>query len=464
MNTYQPSLNECPLRYQAIHRPDGVAMMLDQQPVSFLVLAYWVEQCLHYYQSVGIKKNQHIAVITTDSLHTLVIALACLRGEWVFCPINPAFPALQKQQYAERIDASLVTHSAEIDFDPDITVRTKIEPIEINPEYVSHLIATSGTSGAPKAVAHCYRSHFVSAIGSAEKLPITISDSWLLSLPLFHVGGFAILVRCLLAGATIVCFRNKQPLHTMLQQVPVTHLSLVNTQLFRLLEQKIDFYQQGVRFILLGGGVASPLLVERVQHQGVKLLTTYGMTEMASQVCTGEPVFTGLGVTSGEVLPARELRLSNSGEILLRGDTLSPGYYQQGNLISLTDDKGWFHSGDKGQWHNSQLLVCGRIDNMLISGGENIHPEEVEQALLTLPEIVQAVVVSTPHHEFGCRPVAFVQTVDGLLNEIFIKKRLAGQIAKFKIPDSIWLFPAQAVSAGIKIDRRFFQQLVKAPV
>ncbi|ELU09806.1 hypothetical protein CAPTEDRAFT_114256, partial [Capitella teleta] len=332
------------------------------------------------------------------------------------------------------------------------------------PEDIYDLIATSGTTGIPKAVAHSYKNHYFSALGSMHTLPLSYGDTWLLSLPLFHVGGLAIVMRCLLAGATMTLLDNKPERKLNLDEVLVrhrlTHLSLVNTQLFRLIQSGLSLYDVGVRYILLGGGVASPRLLEKVKAQGVSVLTTYGMTEMASQICTGEPLFTDSGVTSGAVLPWREVRLSD-GEILVRGETLAKGYYESGAITSLSDSRGWFHTGDKGLWFNGQIQICGRMDNMLISGGENIHPEEIEQALLTLPEIVQAVVVSMADPEFGMRPVAYVQTVDGTLNEPFTKERLAGKIAKFKVPVHVRLFPEQIAESGIKINRRFFQALLE---
>lgn len=464
MNIPEPEINECPLRFHAIHRPGVTAIRVDKQPVTFGQLDAMVEKCRLQYQAQGINTGNHFAVVTRDPLYTVVTALACLRSGWVFCPINPAFPKEQREQYVERIEAVLVVgHGRVGNNDAELPGQslpeTNLQPLSVNPEQVMSLVATSGTSGIPKAVAHCYRNHYVSAMGSKAQIPLKVNDRWLMSLPLFHVGGFAIVLRCLLAGAEMVCFRDKLPLHSILKEVPVTHLSLVNTQLFRLLEKGIDFAGSGVRYILLGGGIASPTLVEKVRRQNVQLLTTYGLTEMASQVTTGTPLFLPEGVTSGEVLPGRQLAISDGHEILVRGDTLAMGYFQKGKLQPLTDGNGWYHTGDKGQWHNNQLRVCGRIDNMFISGGENIHPEEVEQALLSLPEIVQAVVVPVPDEEFGERPIAYIQTVDGNLDVADTKKRLAARIAGFKIPDYISLFPAEAANIGIKVNRRYFQKL-----
>ena len=180
------------------------------------------------------------------------------------------------------------------------------------------------------------------------------------------------------------------PLGKRLESTGISHISLVNTQLHRLMSlEQCDLTETGLKCILLGGGYASAKLVEDVRSQGVRVLTTYGMTEMSSQVCTGIPEFSGAGVTSGEVLPYRQLRLSGDNEILVRGETLSAGYFDQGRIKSIVDSDGWYHTGDLGSLESGQLKVIGRIDNMLISGGENIHPEEIEQALLAIDDILQ---------------------------------------------------------------------------
>ncbi|WP_257296078.1 o-succinylbenzoate--CoA ligase [Endozoicomonas sp. YOMI1] len=466
MKTIFPELQYCPLRYRAIYQSTCIAIQLEEGSVTFRLLDEWVDECCRVYRDKGMRAGNRLLFVTRKTLDTVIVALACLRSQWVFCPVNPAFPEAQTSGYRDRIGAKLVADSAGIRFHRHFSAmgprsESNLQPIKIIAEAVYDLIATSGTTGIPKAVAHSYKNHYYSALGSMHTLPLTYGDTWLLTLPLFHVGGLAIVMRCLLAGITMVLFERRLPLNDMLTRQRLTHLSLVNTQLFRLIQPGLSLYDLGVRYILLGGGVASPRLVEAVKAQGVTVLTTYGLTEMASQVCTGEPLFTGNGVTSGAVLPWREIRLTEEGEIQVRGETLAEGYFQHGEVTPLPGTRGWFNTGDKGCWYGDQLQVCGRMDNMLISGGENIHPEEIEQALLAFPEIVQAVVVAMTDPEYGKRPVAYVQTVDGALNEPFTKERLAGKIAKFKVPVHIRLFPEQIAESGIKINRRFFQALLE---
>ena len=456
-----PPLICCPLRYRAIHQPMRTAIQLEQGAVSFLQLDARVESCCRFYSKNGLKKGDRLLVTTHQPLNTIVTALACLRSQWVFCPLNPVFPEAQKDAYQQRIQVRLQGRT--ISFTKRCAPPAKnLQPIKIAASEVYTLIATSGTSGVPKAVAHSYQNHYFNALGAMQAHPLMVDDNWLLSLPLFHVGGLAIVFRCLLAGATMTLFERKLPLVEMLKRQRLSHLSLVNTQLYRLVQSKLSLFDFGVRNILLGGGIASPTLVSAVKEQGIAILTTYGMTEMASQICTGEPVFIEGGVTSGMVLPKRRVSLSESGEILVCGEPLAKGYYDHGKLTPIVDGRGWFHTGDRGRWVGDQLQVLGRMDNMIISGGENIHPEEIEQALLSLPNIVQAVVVARRHQEFGQRPVAFLQTSDGILNTEKIREGLAHKIAKFKVPDEIHSLPEQAAASGIKINRHNLQKLVSS--
>ncbi len=470
----------CPLRERALASPRQCLVQLAGQhyagvitsQVSAALLDTWVEQYRHALRDQGVKKDDRLMVLTTCSLDTIILMVACLRSQIIFCPLNPLFPEKRIVEYGRNIGASwLVSGGEQVDkavgcmivvSRPAKAVEARIpeKKLTIDAETVMDLVATSGTTGVPKAVAHSYYNHFYSAVGSQQVIPLTGNDSWLLSLPLFHVGGLAIVFRSLLAGACMWLYQKTVPLSHFLKKASITHLSLVNTQLYRLLEiESADLFGLGVRYILLGGGVASPGLVKKAQSQGVRVLTTYGMTEMSSQVCTGEPVFNKTTVSSGSVLSYRELRLAADGEILVKGKPLALGYYKEGSLIPFVDNEGWYHTGDRGEWFAGQLLVKGRMDNMMISGGENIHPEEIEQALMGLPEIIQAVVVAVGNKEFGQRPIAYVQTTSGLLDELFTKHQLEGKIAKFKIPDRVLLFPESDVYSGIKVNRRLFQQL-----
>ncbi|MGI9275559.1 MAG: o-succinylbenzoate--CoA ligase [Endozoicomonas sp.] len=463
----------CPLRANALERPDAFALIVNQEPVSYALLDSWVEQYRLVLVNEGLKEGDRLLVLAENPVKIIVSLLACLRSRWVFCPLNPAFPATKIADYCVRISArhllctspemvlpeELIAHKGPL-LEPDRSLQPG-KSIDLDLTIVCDLVATSGTTGTPKAVAHSLGNHIASARASQAKIPLNTEDSWLLSLPLFHVGGLGVIYRCLLHGARMVIDTRKKPLDDILVNQKVTHVSLVNTQLYRLLRSDpFDLRETSLKCILLGGGVAIPTLVRKVQDAGVRILTTYGMTEMSSQVCTGEPEFIGSGVTSGEVLPHCEVTIGSSGEILVCGQSLCLGYFYQGAVRSVSDKSGWYHTGDKGEWVGNQLKVTGRLDNMFISGGENIHPEEIEQALLSIEGVEQAVVVAGHDEKFGQRPFAFIQYSEGEFEEDVIKQRLKPWLPRFKIPDSIKLLPPSVFRNTLKPDRQYLQELI----
>ena len=477
------TLTECPLRKIALAAPDCTVIQVNDRSVSALQLDAWVES--YRRQSASrLSTGDRLLVVVQDKLETVVIILACLRSGLVYCPVNPVFPESRILDYAGNIGAKV--YVSDTGFKPGSLVQVGRPAlsargvavdsmIDVDRKVTVDLIPTSGTTGVPKAVAHCLDNHLFSARGSAAVIELTQGDGWLLSLPLFHVGGFSIVIRCLIAGACILIDKQGLPLSRLLKAMPVTHVSLVNTQLQQIVQgdNRIDLAKTRLKSILLGGGVASAPLVRAVQEKNIQILTTYGMTEMSSQVCTGIPQFTPEGVTSGAVLPYLRVKIASDGEILVAGEPLCQGYYfsskDGSRVVPVVDAEGWFHTGDLGEWVEQQILILGRKDNMLISGGENIHPEEIEQALLACEGVTLAVVVAVTDAKFGQRPLAFVEMVNGTVNEPVMKNRLAGKIAQFKMPDRIIPLPkelppelvGQKLFVGIKPNRRLLQELAR---
>ncbi|QFT09230.1 o-succinylbenzoate--CoA ligase [Vibrio sp. THAF190c] len=305
---------------------------------------------------------------------------------------------------------------------------------------LASIVFTSGSTGNPKAVAHTAKQHIASATGLLEHFKFGSDDTWLLSLPMYHVSGLAIFYRWLLAGATL-----KVGTQGLEQDIDgCTHVSLVATQLRRLLDSECPL---SLSHVLLGGSHISNQLAQEANQRGIKTWLGYGMTEAASTV-TAKPV--DESNTTGFVLPQRRVRVDD-GRIYIAGETLASGYYYQGNLTPLVDDTGWFDSKDLGQWVDDQLLIIGRADNQFISGGENIHCEEIEQALSKLSGINQAIVVPVEDREFGFRPVAIVDCVELPTKDWFCEK-LVGRLEKFKLPIEYYRMPVLD-QQGIKVSR-----------
>lgn len=342
------------------------------------------------------------------------------------------------------------------------------EMFESNPniiqnDHLATVIFTSGSSGEPKAALHTLENHFYSAIGSNQNIPFQSQDRWLLSLPLYHVGGLAILMRAFLGKGAVVIPDQDLNLLDNIKHFNPTHISLVATQLYRLLQDKKTMESlTKLKAILLGGSAIPIELIKQAVSYNLPIYTTYGSTEMASQITTTN-IQDKIDVlpSSGKLLKHRQLKLMEDGEILVKGKTLFKGYIEKGKIKAGRDNYGWFHTGDLGKLDkHGYLTILGRKDNVFISGGENIQPEEIEKYLCQIKGIIQAVVVPIEDKEFGARPVAFIKTIDDrLIKPECILNNLKEKIARFKIPDHFFPFPASFPQNNIKMNRDYFKAL-----
>ncbi len=266
-------------------------------------------------------------------------------------------------------------------------------------EQVATLLFTSGSTAAPKVVAHSLDAHLACAHASGMRVPFGRGDRWLLSLPLCHVGGLALLFRAVVGGGTLVLPDPDERLAEALVRTRPSHLSLVAAQLRELLDHE-DAREAlaGCRQILLGGGPCPPAWLEQARELGCPIRLTYGMTEMASQVATE---------SDGRLTPVHsaKLRVDAQRQIWVCGEALFSGYLVNDQLELPLQD-GWFATGDLGRpGPTGALEIFGRLDNQFISGGENVQPEAIEAAFHARG--IEVVVVGVPGGKFGIRPVAF---------------------------------------------------------
>ena len=421
--------------------------------------------------------RRKICVCSENYEFLLLAMMAIWMREGIVVPLNPKFPPKQKEELLQKIKCDITF--SENNTRTESQFKKVIELPKLNPDSWSTIIFTSGSSGFPKAVVHTLSNHFFSALGANRIVPFKPGDRWLLSLPLFHVGGLAIFFRSLLSGSSIVIPERNKSLIQNIVKNKITHLSLVPTQLQRILKTvKGRKSLNNLKYILIGGATVPESIMEHSSKLGLKLLTTYGSTEMASQIATSSPVKTKKGwLAVGEVLPFREVRISPKNQIELRGKTLFCGYLSESGLNQPFDSQGWFESGDKGYLikknndtnlqridlvkkinssqlaaRNDYLIVTGRQDSMFISGGENIQPEEIVRILLQFPKIERAEVVAVKDHVFGQRPIAFIKSSGSAsVNElrIFLEKSLP----RFKIPELFLPWP-KFDENGLKLFRK----------
>ncbi|MEM9364436.1 MAG: o-succinylbenzoate--CoA ligase [Planctomycetota bacterium] len=404
-------------------------------------------------------EGQHVAWCPRNDLDAFLTFWALLKRGCVACPMSYRLPSTTRVRTMQRIDAQWLD---DLPFEEDATAKWKHPRVRMPSETQADalvqggtLILTSGSTGDPKAVMHTMAAHVVSATGAATAMPLGPGDRWLWSLPLFHVSGLSILVRCAVAGATVVGLKEEEKTSARyLGRQPVTHLSVVATQLRRLMEDA-TFPYDSLRTVLLGGSQIDARLVDAARRRGVNVLTTYGLTETASQVTTS--TCDGNTSASGRPLPGREVKLSGSGEILVRSATMCRGYYESGRVVSILDEQGWLHTGDRGAWtDDGELQVHGRIDNMFISGGENIYPEQIERVIRDRFDVEEVVVVPRTCESFGARPVAFVR---GTMPQDW-STQLREHLAGYEIPDEILDWPEVEAEGEMKVKRLVLQNRV----
>ena len=395
-----------------------------------------------------------VATCAKTSLDHVLFLLAALRQGALVAPISFRLPKAEAINRAHKLGASEL-HS---EFSCRAGVPPAIDRCSIAGETPALLAAgtllqTSGSIGQARVVWHDLAAHIASAEGSAFRLPLGPGCGWLLQLPLNHVSGFSIPIRCLLSGAAVV-FSDAE---NATEDEAVTHLSLVPTQLQRLLDSGAPLHR--LRAVLVGGGPISSALVERAICAGVPLHLTYGMTESASQICTTDRLLeTPAPLHSGVPLPGSEVRISQAGEIQIRGPILAKKFLgPKGLWEDLADADGWFGTGDLGTFTaEGNLVIQGRRDRLIISGGENIQPETIESLLLEMPGVRRAVVVGKPDPEFAERPVAFLA---GDFQEAEVRQFLSCRLERFAIPRSFNPWPIAVGEDLAKPDFAFFKRL-----
>ncbi|MEZ4273159.1 MAG: AMP-binding protein [Myxococcota bacterium] len=301
---------------------------------------------------------------------------------------------------------------------------------------------TSGSTAAPKLVELSTAQLFFSAMGSALRLGHGMDDRWLCCLPLHHIGGLSILWRCAWYGTTVLLhdhFSAQAVNHTIDNQ-RVTQVSLVPTMLRRLLDERHERpFPKDLRFILLGGGAADLALRERCEKLCLPVAYTWGMSETASQITTTFPGEHGAGV--GTALPFARVTISSPDtETLLVAGPLV-------HTPLTTDDTG--HIATDGNLH-----LHGRSDEVIITGGENVAPSEVEEVLTSHPAVTEAVVLGQYDDEWGQRLIAWVATpsadsFDPNALHAWCSARLAG----FKRPKHYVLCQALPRTGLGKLDR-----------
>lgn len=496
------------IAHRAAAMPRRTALVIGKSDWTFAELDSEVTMMAKKLAALGVNAGDRVAALLHNSIEMAVLPHAVLRLGATLVPLNlrlsehelawqlgDAKPRLLivDEQSRERSMSATKEHpairivSTEEQREPE---KHSIESLrrvkeshaalrsEHSADAVLAIIYTSGTTGRPKGAMLTVSNFWWSAIGSALNLGTLADDKWLACMPLFHVGGLSILLRSAIYGIAVVVHDgfDEAAVNAAIDNDGVTIVSVVAVMLERMLDQRGDVaYPHSLRCLLVGGGPAPTSLLERCEAISVPVVQTYGLTETCSQVATLSPVdaYTRHG-SAGRALYPNEIRIGaghgnaqsgDEGEILVRGPVVMAGYAGQPEATSRAIVDGWLRTGDIGRLdEDGYLYVLDRRDDLIVTGGENVYPAEVEAVLSSHPAIAEAGVIGVADATWGQRVVAIARlsslhdgaAPDSATLDAYCRLRLAG----FKIPQE-FRFVTEALprTASGKLQRSALRDL-----
>lgn len=423
--------------------PERIALIADGLELTYAELEDEATATARRLASRGVRRGSVVALELGPGARHVALVHALMKLGAVAHPLNPRRPPAERDGELVRADVALVVG------DGDVGVTEADLPLlgEHDLDAVCSLVATSGTDGGPRAVGLTYGNHLWSAVGSAFNLGVDPGDRWLCCLPLNHVGGLSIVMRSVIYGTGAVVHPgfDAERVAEALERDRVTLISLVATQLMRLLDAGVDVSRP--RAILVGGGPVPTDVLTEALGRGATVVQTYGLTEAASQVTTLAPADARRKLGSaGRPLLTTHLRIQN-GEILVQGPTVAPGF---------ADDDGWLHTGDLGRIDEEGFLyVTGRIGDVIVSGGENVIPSEIEAVLLSHPGVAEVAAVGRADSDWQEAVTAVVVPRTGSApSESELRAHCAAELSGHKVPKRFEFVTELPRSANGKVLRR----------
>ncbi len=405
----------------ARERPGHPAVVADDGALSYGELDEAAARAARRLAALGVHEGDRVATTLPPGAAFAALLHGAPRVGAVLVPLDPHLAAAGLARLHESSGARLLVDRPLEGDQAEVALRSTMDPGA--PHTVIH---TSGTTSAPKAVVLTAGNHHASARASARALGVQESDRWLCVLPLFHVGGLAILLRSAIYATTAVVHERfgADRVRSVLEHGEITLASLVSTMLHRLREAGLES-APGLRAVLLGGGPIPADLLDWARERGLPVAPTYGMTETASQIVTVPPAGALRGERSGEPLEGVQLRIAQDGEILVRGPMVAPGE---------TDADGWLHTGDLGSLDGrGRLTVAGRLKDVIVTGGENVMAGRVEEALRAHEAVVDAGVAGIADAEWGERVTAWV-VLESEVSDPELTEHCRHLLAPFEVP------------------------------
>lgn len=474
------------LTKQATLRPRTIAIeMEDGYDMTFKELE---KQSMSYAKKlagIGVKKGDHIGVLSTNSVDMIVAIHALSYIGAVVVLLNSRLTTEELTYQIEHAQIKLLLIGSgmkdqliENPFTVSMKSLQKIKALnempydlqtDIHLNETFTIMYTSGTTGLPKAVVHTYGNHWWSAIGSALNLGVHETDKWLTTLPLFHVGGLSVFLKSVIYGMPVHLLESfdEEKVTQAILHKGVTIASVVTVMVRKLMiALEENTYPDTFRCMLLGGGPASGSILQQAAKKNIPIYQSYGLTETSSQIATIQPEYalTKMGSAGKPLMPA-ELKIDDPdkngvGEIVVKGPMVTSMYYQDLHNTKKTIRNGWLWTGDLGYIDDEGFLyVKDRRSDLIISGGENVSPTEIENIIAEIERVKEVGVVGKYHPVWGEVPVAVVVAVDDHLTAGYILEYVKHKLAAYKLPKEVYFTKQLPRNASNKIMRTKLRDL-----
>jgi len=488
-------------------RPEHLAVQYGKVQWSFAELDKQATRIARQLATLGIQEESRVALLAANGLPYVALVHALTRLGAILIPLNFRLTLQELSWQIRDVHASLLVCDTDyanlaqeiIGTVPQLPLATlaaisnsgetvmsdlpeKDVPLRplIDLNAPQAIIYTSGTTGQPKGAIITYGMQWWNAVGSALNLGHNPDDRWLACLPLFHIGGLSILMRSVIYGISVMVHKkfDSAIINQAIFEDKITIISVVAVMLQRMLDdleasKGRASYPSTLRCILLGGGPTPHPLLEQCMLHNVPVVQTYGLTEACSQAVTLSPADTMRKIGStGRPLTPVQLRIMHdhrlalpgkSGEIFLKGPTITPGYINRPETTSQAFQDGWFATGDIGYLDNDgYLYVLDRRADLIISGGENIYPAEIESVLQSNPAVEEAGVYGQTDPQWGQVPIAVVVLKSG--SKVSIEELLsysAQKLASYKQPRAIYFTEQLPHTSSGKLIRRELPRLLQ---
>jgi len=482
-------------------RPAATAMTDPRRELTYAELAAETDRFANALVDLGVEPGERVALYLPNSVAFMTAYLGAMKRGAIPFPINMRFEGEEVQYVLSDAGASVVvTHGkfedvigsleveslehmivAEGDRGHDFTdlVRSNDGAFEVHPrkrDDLAELVYTSGTTGRPKGVKHTHGNLEANAHGLIRYLGWSQSDVTLTVCPCFHVSGLNISSTPYLVAQAENHFLPQWDPETALDVMEtreVTNVFFIPTMVIDLLNfEGVEEYDLSALETIVVGG--SPMPKERIEAVEdtfeVRLLEGYGMTETTPLAAINRPdqdVYKAgsIGLVAAEVVDVRiedpesrePVEVDEKGELLWHGDTVTPGYYhlpdKNAEAFVERDGKRWLRSGDIGRVdEDGHLFVEDRIDDMLISGGENVYPREIEDVIYELDGVTEVAVIGTPHDRLGEAVTAIVVAEDSVTADD-VEEVVRGKLAGYKVPRRVEFVEELPKTSTRKIDK-----------